>query len=76
VVASFKIALDDIEFGGYRIPKGWQVHCKFGLHVPNFQLHHHFLKQNNLVMQFSIVLSGVLDGRRNAHGPEHLPRAS
>ncbi|KAM0853346.1 hypothetical protein ACQ4PT_051138 [Festuca glaucescens] len=25
VVASYKIALDDIEFGGYSIPKGWQV---------------------------------------------------
>ncbi|KAM0876696.1 hypothetical protein ACQ4PT_035997 [Festuca glaucescens] len=25
VVANFKIALEDIEFGGYRIPKGWQV---------------------------------------------------
>ncbi|KAM0904020.1 hypothetical protein ACQ4PT_018289 [Festuca glaucescens] len=25
VVANFKIALEDNEFGGYRIPKGWQV---------------------------------------------------
>ncbi|KAM0914650.1 hypothetical protein ACQ4PT_011365 [Festuca glaucescens] len=27
VVVNFKKALEDIEFGGYRIPKGWQVHC-------------------------------------------------
>jgi hypothetical protein len=77
VFGNFRRALEDIEFDGYFIPKGWQVICYFfpGQLTSIVARIHLCRETGSCKLTLIIILLGVLDGKRDAHGRKYLPRA-
>lgn len=70
VFCSFRQALKDIEFGGYVIPKGWQVRFMSSSTTDPII----FFNEQRSLQQYHIrVQIGVLGSIHDTNGREHLP---